>query len=286
MIGLLFALGAAVGYAGLDLLRKVLADRLDPVTLLAWMTIAPSPIFALWVVLSAGGWPEPAYWPWGLGSATLNIAANVCFLVSVRHAGLGSTVPLLALTPVLSSLIAVPLLGELPGPARITGILLVVIGVFWLYRGGARQAAGSDTSRQAFGMAMMIVVAVCWSATTPLDRLALRSSSPAFHGLVLHLVIAVAMVATLAFQRRLGRLASAAPFAWLLLLTVVVSAGALVLQLYALQHLWAGLVETVKRGLGSVSALVVGAVFLGEPISRVKALAVALTVAGVALVLI
>ncbi|HVS65196.1 MAG TPA: DMT family transporter [Thermoanaerobaculia bacterium] len=287
MIGLLFALGAAVLYAGLDLLRKLLADRLDPVTLLAWMTIGPAPAFAVWVGLSGGGWPEPGYWLPGLGSALLNVAANLCFLLSVRIAGLGSTIPLLALTPVFSSLLAVPLLGEVPRPLEGFGVVLVVAGAFWLYRGGRPGKPGEGSRRRALGMTLMVIVAVCWSAATPLDRLALRATSPALHGLVLHLVIATAMVATLAVQRRLGRLvAAAAPHAPLITATVVVGALALTCQLYALEHLWAGFVETVKRGLGSGSALLLGALVLGERLTAAQALAVGLTVVGVALVML
>lgn len=286
MIGLFFALGAAVLYAGLDLLRKLLADRLEAVTLLAWMTIGPAPAFAVWAGLSGGGWPEPGYWLPGLGSALLNVAANLCFLLSVRTAGLGSTIPLLALTPVFSSLLAIPLLGEVPRPLEGAGVLLVVSGAFWLYRGGRSGEPGEGTRRRALGMTLMVIVAVCWSAATPLDRLALRATSPALHGLVLHLVIATAMVATLAAQRRLGRLVAAAPHAPLITLAVVVGALALTCQLYALEHLWAGFVETIKRGLGSGSALLLGALVLGERPTVAQALAVALTVLGVTLVML
>jgi len=286
MIGLLFALGAAVLYAGLDLLRKLLADRLEAVTLLAWMTIGPAPAFAVWAGLSGGGWPEPGYWLPGLGSALLNVAANLCFLLSVRTAGLGSTIPLLALTPVFSSLLAIPLLGEVPRPLEGAGVLLVVSGAFWLYRGGRPGEPGEGSRRRALGMTLMVIVAVCWSAATPLDRLALRATSPALHGLVLHLVIGTAMVATLAVQRRLGRLVAAAPHAPLITATVVVGALALTCQLYALEHLWAGFVETIKRGLGSGSALLLGALVLGERLTAAQGLAVALTVLGVALVML
>lgn len=292
MVGLIFALGAAVSYAGLDLLRKVLADRLDPITLLAWMTLAPVPVFAAWVTVGGGPPPGPAYWLPGLLSAGLNVAANLCFLMSVRHAGLGSTIPLLALTPVFSSLVAVPLLGEVPGPFQGAGIFLVVLGAFWLYReeAGASRSEPDDGGRSArsrlLGMAFMVVVASCWSAATPLDRLALRHTAPAVHALVLHAVIALAMLIVLAARRRLRRLGAAAPFAGLLALTVLVSAVALTFQLYALENLWAGLVETVKRGVGSASALLAGALLLREHVTWRKVAAVGLTVAGVALVLL
>jgi drug/metabolite transporter (DMT)-like permease len=284
--GIVFALGAALSYATLDVLRKVLADRVDAVLLLAWMTLGPLPLFALWTGLDSAGAPQAGYWAPGLLSAALNVVANLCFLLSVRFAGLGATVPLLALTPVCSSLIAVPLLDEVPGILQVTGVILVVLGAFWLYRGTDLAESAEQARNRSVGMGLMVLVALCWSATTPLDRLALRAASPALHGLVLHAAIAVVMVAVLIRRRRLATLRSFGPFARVLALTVAVSAAGLTFQLLALEHLWAGLVETIKRGLGSGSALVVGAAFLGEPLTGARVLAVALTVAGVGLVLL
>ena len=67
---------------------------------------------------------------------------------------------------------------------------------------------------------------------------------------------------------------------------VTVSVLALGLQLVAITRVWVGLVETLKRAVGSLLALVSGWLFFGEQIDLQQVLAVLLMGAGVGLVLL
>ena len=67
--------------------------------------------------------------------------------------------------------------------------------------------------------------------------------------------------------------------------TAVVSAVALFFQLWAIQILWVGLVETVKRGIGAVMALVLGRLVFAEGLSGRHLAAVMIMILGVWLVL-
>jgi multidrug transporter EmrE-like cation transporter len=67
---------------------------------------------------------------------------------------------------------------------------------------------------------------------------------------------------------------------------VVAGAGALLLQLSAMQLIYVGLVEAIKRVIGITMAAVVGRMFFQEPITRQKAIALALMALGVVLILI
>ncbi len=57
-------------------------------------------------------------------------------------------------------------------------------------------------------------------------------------------------------------------------------------QLLAVSQTWVGLVESMKRAVGSVMAVIVGAAFFSEPAGLGKILAVLLVGAGVALVML
>ena len=299
LVGLFMVLLAGLGFVLLDLFRKVLVGRLAVVPLLFWMTAGAVPLFGSWALLG-GSAPEPSYWLPGLASTTLNVLANLCFLRSVQLAALSSTIPLLSLTPVLAALVSVPLLGELPTNRQWWGIALVVVGAVALAlepqqdeKGESRVSewsppAKSSASRNSHlrGVLLMGAVAFLWSLALPLDKMALRYSTPGFHGLVLHAGVALCVGGMLVVRGRLKELSSARGSAVLVASTVVCGAAALAFQLLALERIFAGLVETLKRGVGSVGALVVGAVVLGESWSILKLLAVAIMAVGVALVLV
>lgn len=283
-LGLLLVVGAGLGYALLDLLRKLLADRLAAVPLLLWMTAGAVPIYGAWAIVD-GTWPTPGYFLPGLGSAALNVVANLCFLRALQLGGLSTTVPLLSLSPALAALLSIPILGELPSPRQWAGIGLVVVGAlalgFW-----ARESSRGTSPEVARGMVLMSVVALTWSLALPLDKLALGAASAGFHGLILHAGVALAMLIVLAGRGELSHMGRARGSAGLVAMSVVCGAIALAVQLLALERVLAGLVETAKRGIGSGAALILGAMVFGEPLGLRKLVAVAIMALGVGLVLL
>ncbi len=69
---------------------------------------------------------------------------------------------------------------------------------------------------------------------------------------------------------------------WAILLSVL----ALGLVLLAMTQVWVGLVETLKRAIGSFSSLLLGWYFFSEEIGAAKLTAVVLMALGVALILL
>ena len=113
---------------------------------------------------------------------------------------------------------------------------------------------------------------------TTLDKLALEHASKPVHALVQTGGVAVALLAWLLLRR--------APLsvprrAWPALGgSVAFAAGALALQLWAIQLLFVGIVETIKRAVGMTSSVVVGRIAFEETIHPSKLVAVALMIAG------
>ena len=213
------------------------------------------------------------------------------FLRSVRLAGLSAVIPLLSLTPVFTALLGIPLLGEAPGAREWLGIAMVVGGALALQLGERSGERGRPWTLGA-GAWWMILVAFLWAAALPLDKLATEASNAAFHGLVMHLGVGLSVVVIVVrgFRNPPGRRERARTgvgvSTWFLLLTaVVIGAAAQGLQLLSLQHAWVGFVETVKRGIGSSLALVLGRLFFAEPLTVRKVLSVAVIATGVAVML-
>jgi drug/metabolite transporter (DMT)-like permease len=285
---LLLVLVASLVWSGVDTSRKVLASHVQPIPLLFAQTLAAAPLFAIW--LAVDGMPAvlPGYLVPAVTSVALNIVANLAFLMALQISPLSVTIPLLSLTPVFTTLLAIPLLGERPTLLQGLGILLVVAGAFGLNLAAEDGFSFSSLWRswvREKGALWMVVVAFFWSLTVPLDKLALEHSSGPFHGLVLNGGVALGMLIALLWTRRLPELADVRRVRGTFVLCVLLSALALALQLKAIQIVWVGLVETLKRGIGNLSAVLFGRLLFAEPITLRKLLTVLLMGIGVALIL-
>jgi drug/metabolite transporter (DMT)-like permease len=270
---------SAVGWALYDLARRSLTDRLPAwalVTALTTLAVPPLLAWALWV----GDWRIAApYWPVGIASVILNVAANFCYFRAFQLAPLSVTLPMLSFTPLFASLLGAALLGETLGPREIFGALLVVAGGLAL----GMRAGGMPFEP---GSVLMLVVAFLWSATLLLDKRALAHASPYVHALVLNAGVALGGLVALAVARRWGDLAGARRLLPRLALAVLIGASALTVQLLALRDVPLGVVETTKRGIGGFSAVAVGALLYAEHVTVRQVVAVVVMTVGVALILL
>ena len=285
---MLLVLGCALAFSGADIFRKMLASWMRPVPLLFGLAGGMAPFFVVWHLQQKGAPPTSAYWAPGLASTMINVAANLAFIEAVRRSPLSVTIPLLSLTPVFTSLVAIPLLGEVPDLRQWLGIGAVVIGAFWLNLG--RGVPNMTLAWRAFlqepGSRLMVGVALMWSLAMPLDKMAVGASSPSFHGIVLNVGVALALVVLALMRGRLGEFQDLRSRPGLLLAGVLLSVGALALQLLAIRLVWVGFVETMKRGVGSFLALLWGHLIFHEPLEAQRFVAVALMGVGVALILL
>jgi drug/metabolite transporter (DMT)-like permease len=284
LTALLLVVASSLGWSGFDLLRKLLVREVAPVALLFLLTAGTVPLFAVWLAIDGAAAPGPGYLAPALGSVLLNVVANLLFLNGMRQAPISVTVPLLSLTPVFTTLMAIPLLGERPSAVGVLGILLVIAGAIWL--NWPRQTLAPGEIRHSLKGGLMVAgTALLWSLTPPLDKLAVERASAPLHALVLTAGVAFAVLLVLAFQGGLGELRGMLRVPRLLALALVVSAAALGLQLLAMPLVFVGTIETLKRGIGNCMALVYGRAFFGEVVTLSKILAVALMAAGVGLIL-
>ena len=198
LLGIVLVVGATLCFSLFDLLRKKLTGRLSDAFLVMVLALGAVPLYGVWVALQPPVAVSAAYvWP-GVASVVCNLGANYGFLRSVRLSGLSAVIPLLSLTPVFTSLLAIPLLGELPGARGWLGIAMVVFGALALQL-GERSGERRQPWRLSAGAWWMILVAFLWASALPLDKLATEASNAAFHGLVLHLGVGLSVL-TLALR--------------------------------------------------------------------------------------
>jgi len=284
-IGLAAALTCAVLWAVLDVLRKQLSSRMDMVGLAVWLAVGQAPALALWVAQSPPGVIAPLYWPWAVASVVFNIVAAVLYLYAIASSQFSVAIPMLAFVPVFTSLIGIPLLGQVPTWFQTAGIAAVMLGAMILHGAGRRGLVQVTTMLREPASAAMLGVALCWAMTIVLDRRATLHAPLPVHALVLSFGTALGATVWLAVRGRLGELQQARRAPVRLVVAALVAAAAMGFQLFAIQDIDVAVIEAVKRTVGMVAALALGRAVFGEPLTSRKLVAVAMMAAGTVLVI-
>ena len=283
-------LGCGLGWAALDVLRKLLAGALPPLAVVFWVALGQLPVVWLWDAAGGGGPVTGRYLLVAAGTVGLNILANAAFVAALARSPISLTVPLLSLIPAMTAAFAWPVLGERPAPLQIAGIALVVAGAVLL--GGAGAESGSlgawwRALRREPGTPLMLVTAVCWALALPLDKMGVGLVGPARHGTwLVGGVVAGTLVLLLLVHGRRGLGGLTWKMAPVLAASIAAAGIALVLQLLVIQIVLVGVVEAVKRAIGNFAALFVGAAFFREGMGWTKAIALVAMAAGVVLILL
>lgn len=299
MSALGFALVAALSlsWAALDAIRKSLSGQVAPLPLLVLLDTCLLPIFAAWWIASGGEISDPrGYALYGGASLGLQLVANILFLSALRASPLSLTIPFLGLTPAFATLGGALLGGETPSPAQLLGVSLVVAGALALGSAPPTSPAKPEGEQarprllaalaREPGARMMIGVALCWAATINLDKQALRCASLPVHAFVQLLGITLVVLVYLAARGRLAELKLARGARRQLALAALVFGLAFALQLTAIQSVLVAVVETTKRAVGLLSAVVVGALWFEERVGALTLGGVALLLVGVVLVML
>ncbi|MCX8009635.1 MAG: EamA family transporter, partial [Ignavibacteria bacterium] len=110
-------------------------------------------------------------------SGTLNVAAMVFFMKSIKLSDLSKTVPLTAISPLLLLITSPIIVGEFPKFNGIVGMILIVIGAYLLNLNGLIKSSESDEkffSKFLYpfqllfkekGSRYMLMVVLLWSIT-------------------------------------------------------------------------------------------------------------------------
>lgn len=287
MFALTLAVAASLAWVGLDVARKSLARSVPAIPLVVALAGGQAVVFLGWVLIEPEGAPGADYLLPGMASVLLNAAANLLFVHAVSVSPLARTVPLLSLTPVLSGVAAAVSLGERPGGWQVLGAVLVVIGVGRLAIGGG-EAMGNwwRAVQRERGTVPMLAVAVLWSFSAACDKAAIDHASAPWHGFVLGAGVAVLMLLVALARGGSADFGALRTRSFGVALAALFGAVAILLQLWSYDGLLVATVETIKRVIGIVLAILLGRMLFGERTgSEVWVPGIAMAI-GVALVLL
>lgn len=255
---MIYALLSALAWSVMDMLRKRLARYASPLTLAIWLALGVTPLYVLAWGMGDWGGPEPDYWLPGLLSVVAASLAAFCFMKALSVGRIATLIPVLSVTPVIASLLSWLLLADTLTLPELLAIAVIVVAVF-LLNGGMKVITSPDHAGPGFGL--MLVVSACWGVVIVLDQWALRSAPLPFHGVVqsggMFLLLSCVAWAT-SNKGELRLLPVFNGHVGLLLLAIATFASAVSLQWLALETIHAGILETVKRGVGIIGAAVWG----------------------------
>jgi drug/metabolite transporter (DMT)-like permease len=287
-MGLLFASLSALLYVALDVLRKLLGQKMAPVPVAIGLNMGALPVFISALVATG-----PHTWDSTFATVATLLAgtqaiASLLYVQAITLSPLSLTVPYLSVTPVVSALVALVMVNEVPHLLGAVGIVLVAGGTLALQADDYTQfrtLVAAPFSEP--GSWRMLIVAVLWSVTTPLNKIAIAHGSEA----LLAGWIAVGSAVLLGGWWGIG-LAGHVPAqesfslrtASLLAFAALLVAGAVLCQFFAYRELLVAYVETLKR-FGSLLTVVIGTLAFGEAgLARRLPAATVMTVGVVCLV--
>jgi drug/metabolite transporter (DMT)-like permease len=305
-IGLLLGVSSALCWTVLDISRKHIVSKMSASFALVGLMLAQIPfVLPFMTVAEFGAAPEPqtpvtavifadfpalssTYLLLAAGSVALNLVANWLFLRGMQISPLSLTTPYLAFTPVFTALIAFLFLGQSVTAWGIAGILVVCVGAFCLNPG--RKEDGPLAPIKALwterGSFYVLIVAVLWSITPVLDKTAADLTSPMWHTLALAAGTGAGFLVWLLVRRSTEKMWEEFKIMPLFLLVGgFLLVAALVLQFASYAYIEIAYVETLKRALGVIGAMVAGYFVFGEKDIARRFLGAAVMVAGVALVM-
>lgn len=201
-IGLAFL--TAVFESGKDAFGKKALQRSDDlVVACSWRLLALP--FLLPLLLVRGMPPiADGFWPalWICGG--LNVITAWAYVKAIGLSDLSLTVPMVSFTPLFLLITSPLILGEIPAPLPIAGIVLIVLGSYLLhFRPDRRGLLGPLRSLVAEpGPRWMLLVALLWSVTANVDKIGVRSSSPLFWALAVNGFVAGVMLPVVCWRLR------------------------------------------------------------------------------------
>jgi drug/metabolite transporter (DMT)-like permease len=287
--GTLYSLATGCALASFYTLNKKTSRAGNPLQIIFWIFAAHLPPILLWAACGGDLHVDWGYVPPGLGVLALTVAGNFLAIRALSLSPFSLMMPVMCLSPVFTSIIGIPLLGEWPSGLQWAGILLAVFGVLCLYAPKDRPwdifSLWAAFVRERGGPSMALS-ALSWAISAPMDKLALRHATPASHALFVFAGLVLFLLIWLT-ARGEWRLAPIARSYWpLLVATGASGAAADILQLFALQQTAAGPFEAIKRVTSQVLALILGYYIFGESLTRPKLVGIAIISISVPLVVL
>lgn len=284
-LGALFSLASALTWAVVSLLVRRLSGTLNSASINALRTLGAG-VLLLGGVLAFGG--AAALGRIGLvafillaGSVVLSGSiGDTVFFESARFLGLARAMTASMTYPMFSAILAAAYLDEAITPALVAGSLLTLGGLAVIV--SVRPSEPYRPGHLWLGLASVQAASLCWAVGLIMLKVPLATVDATTAQAVRLPIAGLALFATPWVWGSLPTVRAAGPpLALLLGGLVVLTVGSSLLFVAGVKYAGVG-VAAVLSSTAPMFALPLGALFLGERMTRTAALGTAMTIAGVA----
>ena len=134
------------------------------------------------------------FWVWAGIKTVLAVIALLLYTNSLKETDLTLALPMLTLTPLVTTIMSLLLSGEFPSPMGLVGILVIVLGLYLL---NTEKGKGLLEPFKAIfsnkGVVAMLAVAIVWGISTSVDKEGVLSSSPIAYSAITTVLTALAL---------------------------------------------------------------------------------------------
>tara|TARA_B100001059_G_C17637460_1_gene477608 strand:- start:205 stop:849 length:645 start_codon:yes stop_codon:yes gene_type:complete len=210
------------------------------------------------------------------------VISAIFFLKSILHSDLSLTIPLLSLTPIFSSLFSLLFLNEKLLFSQYFGIVSIVLGTLILYTNELNLNSffrSFTIIKENKGARLMILVSIFWSITPVIDKICLEYTPINYHGLIQSTGMLLALV-SISFKE-IKTIKFPLKSTGLILITLLIGTTATILQFYSILDNYVPIMESIKRTIGQVCAVIFGYIIFKEKINIQKIIGVFVLSIGV-----
>jgi drug/metabolite transporter (DMT)-like permease len=271
----LSVLAAALMHAGWNVIVKLNLDRLLALTLIQGL-MGFFGIAMIWAFAT----PNAACWPFVAASGILHTGYNLFLARSYRTGDMGQVYPIARGTaPAMAVAGAYLWTGEALPPLSLAGLIVLILGIWFIAMRGGRLALRLDTHTLLFALATSAFI----GAYTVVDGLGGRASGSvsAYTGYV-YIFDALMLTASSALIRGPQAFRTMAPFWCGGLFGAVLSGGAYWIVIWAMSIAPIGAVAALRE-TSVLFAVALSTLFLGEPFTRWRVAGAVLIATGAAL---
>lgn len=175
------ALGAALLTSFNPILYKRMLKDADSIVVIWGVTLLALPLLGLFTFAVT---PQLPHLDWlfalgMLGSAGLNVAAQLASTHALKLADVSLVTPLLIFSPVFTVLISALFLGELPSAQGLLGVGFVLVGAYWLnHHSSAGWLIPFKSLAFTPSIVLVLLAGLLWAITPLFEKTAILHTSP------------------------------------------------------------------------------------------------------------
>jgi len=146
----------------------------------------------------------PVFWQALLLGTILNAAATILFMKALKTSEISRVIPLISFEPVFLIITAPFILGEIPTIYGLFGIVLIVMGAYFLNMSSKTENLFEPftTLVRHKGSRIMVAVTLIWSITSLIDKIGITNSSPIFWVIAFNGVLTLFLTPIMLYKSR------------------------------------------------------------------------------------